>query len=42
VVDGFGLIAFVCSFPIMTVLGYAQLADWRARRAATRQPRREI
>ena len=41
VVDGFGLIAFVCSFPIMTVLGYAQLADWRARRAATRQPRRE-
>jgi hypothetical protein len=39
--DGFGLIAFVCSFPIVTVMGYAQLAAWRARRAATRQARRE-
>ncbi|MCX8049434.1 MAG: DUF1538 domain-containing protein [Methylohalobius sp.] len=25
--DGFGLIAFTCLFPIMTVLGYAQLAS---------------
>lgn len=25
-VDGFGLIAFACLFPIMTVLGYAQLS----------------
>lgn len=27
-VDGFGLIAFACQFPIITVLGYAQIAQW--------------
>lgn len=32
-VDGFGLIALTCLFPIMTVLGYAQLGHWRVRRA---------
>ena len=26
--DGFGLIAFASVFPIMTVLGYAQIAQW--------------
>lgn len=31
-VDGFGLIAFASVFPIMTVLGYAMLADSRSRR----------
>lgn len=31
--DGFGMIALACLFPIITVMGYAQLADWRARRA---------
>lgn len=30
--DGFGLIAFASLFPIMSVMGYAQLSDWRARR----------
>ncbi|WAK01920.1 DUF1538 domain-containing protein [Methylobacter sp. YRD-M1] len=30
--DGFGLIAFACLFPIIAVLGYAKLAEWRARR----------
>jgi hypothetical protein len=30
--DGFGLIAFASLFPIMTVMAYAQLSDWRARR----------
>lgn len=30
--DGFGLVAFACLFPIMTVMGYAQLSQWRARR----------
>ena len=30
--DGFGLIAFTCLFPIMTVLGYAQLGEFRRRR----------
>ncbi len=30
-IDGFGLIAFASLFPIIAVLGYAQLADWRTR-----------
>lgn len=29
--DGFGLIAFASLFPIMSVMGYAQLSHWRAR-----------
>lgn len=32
VLDGFGLIAFASLFPIISVLAYAQLAQWRARR----------
>ncbi len=32
IVDGFGLIAFASLFPIISVLGYAQLAQWMARR----------
>ncbi len=31
-IDGFGLIAFASVFPIMSVLGYAMIASWRARR----------
>jgi len=34
--DGFGLIAFASLFPIISVLGYAQLADWRSRRASSK------
>ena len=30
--DGFGLIAFASVFPIMTVMGYAQIAQWILRR----------
>lgn len=30
--DGFGLIAFASLFPVMSVMGYAQLSEWRARR----------
>jgi hypothetical protein len=30
--DGFGLIAFASLFPMMTVMAYAQLSEWRARR----------
>jgi hypothetical protein len=30
--DGFGLIAFASLFPIMSVMAYAQLSDWQARR----------
>ncbi len=29
--DGFGLIAFASLFPIIAVLGYAKIAEWRAR-----------
>lgn len=37
-IDGFGLIAFASVFPIMTVLGYAMLADWMtARRNAQKR-----
>ncbi len=35
--DGFGLIAFASLFPIMSVMGYAQLSQWRARRAMRRE-----
>lgn len=31
-IDGFGLIAFASLFPIISVLGYAQVTDWLARR----------
>ena len=34
-IDGFGLIAFASLFPMITVMGYAQIAAWRNRRAAT-------
>ncbi|SBR49103.1 DUF1538 domain-containing protein [Halomonas sp. HL-93] len=32
VMDGFGMIALACLFPIITVMGYAQLAEWQAKR----------
>jgi hypothetical protein len=32
--DGFGLIAFASLFPIMSVMAYAQLSEWNARRFA--------
>ena len=31
-IDGFGLIAFASLFPMITVMGYAQLSRWRASR----------
>lgn len=36
ILDGFGLIAFACLFPIMAVMGYAQLVEWKARRLKRR------
>lgn len=33
IIDGFGLIAFASLFPIMSVMGYAQLSEFAARRA---------
>jgi hypothetical protein len=39
IVDGFGLIAFASLFPMMTVMGYSQLAAWfNARRTQLPQP----
>lgn len=32
-IDGFGLIAFTCLFPIITVMTYAQLMEWRTKRS---------
>jgi hypothetical protein len=38
--DGFGLIAFASLFPMITVMGYAQLSHWRAQRSLSRsQPK---
>ena len=39
VMDGFGMIALACLFPIITVMGYAQIAQWRA---ARHYPAREL
>jgi hypothetical protein len=36
--DGFGLIAFASLFPIITVMGYAQIAHWIAARPTRRKP----
>ena len=36
-IDGFGLIAFACLFPMISVMAYAQIGQWRARRAGARR-----
>ncbi len=36
-IDGFGLIAFASLFPIITVIGYAQIGEWRSRHAQSKQ-----
>jgi len=36
--DGFGLIAFASLFPMITVMGYAQVGSWWLRRYAKRRP----
>jgi len=30
--DGFGLIAFASLFPMITVMAYAQISEWRTKR----------
>ena len=35
--DGFGLIAFASLFPIISVLAYAQLSEWKSKRSANRK-----
>jgi hypothetical protein len=37
-IDGFGLIAFASLFPIISVLGYAQVTEWLASRPARQKP----
>ncbi|MBE0508818.1 MAG: DUF1538 domain-containing protein [Marinospirillum sp.] len=32
ILDGFGMIALACLFPIITVMGYAQIAEWQEKR----------
>jgi len=39
--DGFGLIAFASLFPIITVMGYAQVTHWLARRSLKKSSRGE-
>ena len=36
--DGFGLIAFASLFPIIAVLSYAQIAQWRSKRNSSSKP----
>jgi hypothetical protein len=38
--DGFGLIAFASLFPIITVMGYAQLMHWRTNRSTTKMEKK--
>jgi hypothetical protein len=37
-IDGFGLIAFASVFPMITVMGYAQAAEWIAARSGATAP----
>ncbi|EWH02295.1 DUF1538 domain-containing protein [Halomonas sp. BC04] len=37
IIDGFGMIALACLFPIISVMGYAQIAAWRERRGSRPQ-----
>ena len=36
--DGFGLVAFACLFPIIAVLSYVQLAQWLEKRSSLSKP----
>lgn len=38
VIDGFGLIAFASLFPMISVLGYAELSAWKAKRRRRKGP----
>ena len=39
--DGFGLIAFASLFPIMAVMGYAQISHWRVTRELSKRNKEE-
>lgn len=36
-IDGFGLIAFACLFPIITLMAYVQIGHWRTQRLMNRK-----
>ena len=40
-IDGFGLIAFASLFPMITVMGYAQMTEWVAARARNKRLQEE-
>jgi hypothetical protein len=42
ILDGFGLIAFASLFPIMSVMAYAQLGEWRIRRGNKQAKQAEL
>jgi hypothetical protein len=42
IIDGFGLIAFASLFPMISVMSYAQLAEWRVRRERSRRARQVL
>ncbi len=39
IMDGFGMIALACLFPIITVMGYAQIAAWLEKRNGAPSPK---
>jgi Protein of unknown function (DUF1538) len=39
--DGFGLIAFASLFPIIAVMGYAQLMEWKTKRSKTTMEKKD-
>ena len=40
-IDGFGLIAFACLFPMISVMAYAQLSEFKANRARKKRQKEE-
>jgi hypothetical protein len=42
VIDGFGLIAFASLFPMISVLGYAELSAWKAKRRQRNTPDKKL
>ena len=40
-IDGFGLIAFACLFPMISVMAYAQLSEFKANRARRKRQKEE-
>lgn len=40
-IDGFGLIAFACLFPIISLMGYVQIGHWRTQRSMNRKKQKK-